>query len=289
MATTVLEKLKSVEAALLDITDSWHTEARMILCHVLNCQPIDLVLDPSKPIYDNDHRLIDSIVQKRLSRMPLQYCIGHQEFYGLTFEVDEHVLIPRPETEILVAFVHQTFANKAGNLLDIGVGSGAIVVTLAQKLDRFKCYGLDISKEALGVAMRNAVHHQVDERITFLHSNLFEALSGDAFGDFFDVIVSNPPYIPLEDQKGLEPEVVCHEPALALFGGVDGLDFYRTIIPEARNYLKEHGLLVFEAGHDQCEAIETLFRRHGYKDVGHFTDYHGIPRFIYGKKAPIGG
>ena len=285
----ILEKLKSVEVLLERVTDAWYYESRAILCHVLKCEPIVLVLDATEPLLDSHSNQIDEIVDKRLARVPLQYCLGYQDFYGLSFKVDENVLIPRPETELLVEFIVKRYEGKSGQLLDIGVGSGAIVVTLAKKLSAFNCIGVDISSQALNIALENAVLNKVDESITLLKSDVFEALSTEKFRGSFDVIVSNPPYIPKGEAKHLEPEVAVYEPALALYGGEDGLDFYRKIIPEAKLYLKVEGLLVFEAGHDQCEAIETLFTQEGYENVGHFEDYHGIPRFIYGRKAPIGG
>ena len=285
----ILEKLKSTEMLLEAITDAWHYESRAILCHVLKCEPITLVLDAMQALDDSRSSQIDEIVKKRLDRVPLQYCLGYQDFYGLSFKVDENVLIPRPETELLVEFIHHQYDGKSGRLLDIGVGSGAIVVTLAKKLSAFNCIGVDISPEALNMAMENAVLNNVGDRVTFLCSDVFEALSAETYLGSFDVIVSNPPYIPEGEAAHLEPEVAVFEPALALYGGEDGLDFYRRIIPEAKRYLKDEGLLVFEAGHDQCAAIEALFTQAGYESVGHFADYHGIPRFIYGRKAPIGG
>ena len=285
----ILEKLKSVEARLEVVTDSWHYESRAILCHVLKCEPINLVLDAMQTLETSQSNQIDDIVRRRLDRVPLQYCLGYQDFYGLSFKVDESVLIPRPETELLVEFIHRQYEGKSGRLLDIGVGSGAIVVTLAKELAEFVCFGVDISSQALNTAMENAKRNGVGDRITLLCSDVFEALSSESYLGFFDVIVSNPPYIPEGEAANLEPEVAVFEPTLALYGGDDGLDFYRRIIPEAKLFLKDEGLLVFEAGHDQCAAIEALFTQAGYENVGHFADYHGIPRFIYGRKAPIGG
>lgn len=282
---TLQEILKMTEAQLSAVTDSWHVESRMIFCHVLKCEPIDLIFLKSKVLTTDEVSQIQELVNQRLSRYPLQYSLGLQNFYGLDFSVDESVLIPRPETECLVTFLIDYAKNQSGKLLDIGVGSGAIVVSLATALPNFECVGIDISDAALKVAAVNGEKHGVSDQIRWIKSDLFEAIKGERF----DIIVSNPPYIPLGDVAVLEPEVYVHEPHIALFGGVDGLDLYRRIIPEALEHLNENGLLAFEAGHDQCEAIEALFKTSGYVEVDHFTDLNGIPRFIYGKKAPFGG
>jgi len=282
---TLYEILKRTEAELSTVTDSWHVEARRILCFVLKCEPIDLVFLKSKALSIEDVSQIQKLVALRRIRMPLQYSLGFQNFYGFDFIVNESVLIPRPETECLVAYILDVAKGKQGSLLDIGVGSGAIVVSLALKLPDFQFVGLDISQAALDISVMNGEKHEVSDRIRWLKSDLFEAL-GEAQ---FDIIVSNPPYIPIGDAPELEPEVLEHEPHLALFGGVDGLDFYRRIIPDALAHLNEGGLLAFEAGHNQCDAIKALFKASGYVAVGHFCDLSGIPRFIYGKKAPFGG
>jgi release factor glutamine methyltransferase len=285
MMQTILDVLKNTEEKLASVTDSWHVEARMILCHVLKCEPIDLVFLKSKELTTDEASQIQELVNRRLNRYPLQYSLGVQNFYGLDFIVNESVLIPRPETECLVDYLVDYAKGKSGKLLDIGVGSGAIIVSLSVKLPKFTCIGVDISEAALKVSEQNQLKHGLSDRITLLKSDLFDAIKGMTF----DVIVSNPPYIPMDDASGLEPEVVVHEPHIALFGGIDGLDFYRRIIPEALEHLNEGGLLAFEAGHDQCDAIKTLFKTAGYVEVNHFCDLNGIPRFIYGKKAPFGG
>lgn len=282
---TVHEILITIEKQLSTVTDSWHVEARMILCHVLKCEPIDLVFLKSKMMNTDDISQIQKLVEQRLRRYPLQYSLGLQNFYGLDFNVNESVLIPRPETECLVDYLIGYAKDKCGNLLDIGVGSGAIVVSLATKLKTFKFVGTDISEAALKVSKINGEIHGVSDSIRWVKSDLFESIKGE----LFDIIVSNPPYIPIGDASGLEPEVIVHEPHIALFGGEDGLDFYRRIIPEALEYLNDSGLLAFEAGHDQCEAIKSLFKASGFVEVDHFCDLNGIPRFIYGKKAPFGG
>lgn len=289
-----IEILRSTEKKLMTISPSYQVEAKALVCHVLNCQPIDLIIEGRQQVDADRIQVLESLIQKRLERVPLQYLLGVQAFYGLDFEVNDQVLIPRPETEVLVSTIikwveamqsssghqHQTL-----KILDIGVGSGAIVVALAKSLPDVMFSGSDISEAALHVAKSNAFRHGVDHRITWYHSDLFNEIPRE----LYDIIVSNPPYIPLSDKEKLEPEVHLNEPSQALFGGEDGLDLYRRMIPEAQVYLAEGGLLVFEAGHDQWEAIESLLIRNDYTEVGHFEDLNGIPRFIYGRKALTGG
>lgn len=287
---TLGELINHVELKLALVTPSWKAEARTIICHILGITPLDLVIERTKQVNASDIDKVMSIVEARQKRVPLQYSLTYQHFYGLDFHVDEHVLIPRPETEVLVEYVidqaKQIKGGQEGRILDIGVGSGAIVIALAAHLENYVFVGSDIDADTLSVAEQNAIVHGVSDRIKWIRSDLFENLAHD---EKFDMIVSNPPYIPESDKAGLEPEVVDYEPHLALFGGADGLDFYRRIIPEALPYLSDGGMVVFEAGHDQFLEIEDMFKANGYVDVGHFEDLAGIPRFIYGKKAPIGG
>ncbi len=286
---TLLDKQKDIEKKLGTVTKSWQYEAKTILCHVLDLEPIELVLSKNKMLSNDEVLKIDEMIKGRLERIPLQYLTNHQGFYGLDFYVDEHVLIPRPETEILVERVikyakviidEKAMDERQGlSILDIGVGSGAISIAIANQLDKCNVTGIDISENALNIAVVNAKTHGVENRIKFLKSDLFENVN-----ETYDIIVSNPPYIPVTDLATLEPEVAEYEPHLALFGGKDGLDFYRRLIPESSKFLKEGGVLFLEAGHNQFKAIETLFDLSGFREVDHFEDLNGIPRFIYGKR-----
>lgn len=280
---TLYGKQKEIENKLNNVTNAWVYEAKTILCHVLEMEPIELVLSKNKMLSNDEVEKIDEMIKGRLQRIPLQYLTKNQGFYGLDFYVDEHVLIPRPETEVLVEKVlkyAKTLNSKEElTILDIGVGSGAISIAIAKRLDKGHVTGIDISEQALNVAVVNAKTHGVEDKVTFFKSDLFENVT-----KCYDIIVSNPPYIPVPDLSTLEPEVADHEPHLALFGGEDGLDFYRRLIPEAVVFLNESGILFLEAGHDQFEAIEKLFEISGFKEVNHFEDLNGIPRFIYGKR-----
>lgn len=276
---------KWAEETLEKVTPSYVAEARTLLCHVLKCTPLDLVLNKSNLVDVERHTKVKQFIEARLDRVPIQYLTGTAGFYGLDFFVDQRVLIPRPETESLVEFILKQASGKSGRILDIGVGSGAIAVTLATKLDKYEIVGCDVDASALEVARANGIHHGVDDKIKWIESDLFANLENEVF----DVIVSNPPYIPMTEAIELEPEVIDNEPHLALFAENDGLDFYCRIIPEAIDHLVVGGMLAFEAGHDQCEAIQLLFLENGYVEIGYFADLNGVPRFIHGKKAPIGG
>lgn len=276
---------KEVEQRLSLVTDSWKQESRTILCHVLKCEPIDLVLSKDNALKTQEVTAIRELLDLRIRRVPLQYGLGYQHFYGLEFKVNASVLIPRPETECLVEFVIKKVGNATLKILDVGVGSGAIVVTLAHYLKSCTFVGSDISDDALIVAKENARLNGVGNRISWIMSDLFSQMGDERF----DMIVSNPPYIPKCDADSLAPEVYDFEPHLALFGGEDGLDLYRRLIPEAKAYLEPNGWLILEAGHDQKEAILSIFSANGYVHVGAFSDLSEVPRFIYGKKAPTEG
>lgn len=278
-----LRELQSrLEKVLVKVTDSWAYEAKTILLFVLEISPVDLIMDKEKEVPKEKVELAEAIVVRRIANEPLQYILGKQAFMGLDFSVDDSVLIPRPETEVLVAWVLEHIKPmKNPKVLDVGTGSGAIAISIAYLNTWTNVYASDISTSAIEKAKQNAVLNHVSGKIRFVESNLFV----DVAERDFDLIVSNPPYIPADEVNDLQNEVALYEPHLALFGGEDGLDFYKRIIPEALSYLKDGGILVFEAGHDQAEAIEAMLVSAGYEDVNHFSDLCGIPRFIYGKKA----
>lgn len=280
-----IDMQKEVEQQLSGVTDSWKQESRAILCHVLKCEPIELVLSKDKPIHDAEISAIRNLLALRMKRVPLQYGLGYQHFYSLDFKVNASVLIPRPETECLVEFVIKKVGNAPLKILDVGVGSGAIVVTLAHYLKTCTFVASDISEEALVVAKENALMNGVTSRISWVQSDLLDQMCDERF----DMIVSNPPYVPRCDAESLAPEVYDFEPHLALFGGEDGLDLYRRLIPDAKAFLKPGGWLVLEAGHDQKEAILSFFYESGYVQTDTFNDLNEVPRFIYGKKAPMEG
>ena len=225
------------------------------------------------------HEQYEQAIAKRALRIPVQQITGRQEFCGLEFLVNEHVLIPRQDTECLVEEVLKK-VKPGDHILDVCTGSGCIIISV-QKLmkDQCICQATDISDQALEVAKRNAEHLQAE--VLFWQGDLFEAIEGR-----FDCIVSNPPYIESEVIQGLEPEVREHEPMLALDGKEDGLYFYRKIIKEAVNYLQPEGWLLFEIGYLQGEAVSALMAEHGYREVTVKKDLAGLDRIVMGQYRP---
>ena len=221
-------------------------------------------------------RKIMEAVEKRLQHIPLAYIFGKTNFYGYDLEVNENVLIPRLDTEILIEKLKNDVIsqNKEVSILDIGTGSGAIAIVI-QKETGAKVTAVDVSKAALDVAIKNAENN--DAKIEFIHSNVFENVSGK-----FDYIVSNPPYIETEVVKGLDKEVVDNEPILALDGGEDGLDFYREIVKKAPNFLNEGGKLYFEIGYNQAGAVSGLMKDK-FKNIQVFKDYGDNDRVVSGE------
>jgi release factor glutamine methyltransferase len=220
------------------------------------------------------------IVGRRLAGEPIQYITGSAEFYGLPFAVAPGVLIPRPETEHLVEEVLRLAAQfPAPRIADIGTGSGAIAVALAHSLQQAQITATDLSEQALGIARKNALHNGVLNRIEFLEGDLFAPLAGQRF----DIVASNPPYVPLADSPSLSVEVREFEPHSALFAGEDGLDLYRRLIPAAREHLVPGGWLVLEIGYGQRPAIQQLLTQSGYGEIHFVPDYQRISRVACGR------
>ncbi len=222
----------------------------------------------------------------RSQGVPLQYILGETEFFGLTFQVDERVLIPRPETEILVEMVLKSAAGQM-KILDIGTGSGCIVVSLAKFLPEAQIDALDLSLEALSLAKENALMNSADKNINFIQSDLFSVFKKNNLNNRlrnYDIIISNPPYIRSGDINGLQKEL-AYEPRMALDGGEDGLDFYRRIIAEAGNFLNKEGLLFLEIGFGQRENIEKIASLSNDFILDEIIkDYSGIERVMIMRK-----
>ena len=246
---------------------------------------LEYVTEITRAVYFMDmHRVLSGeeeaeyrkVVGVRAKHVPLQHIIGVQEFMGLSFCVNEHVLVPRQDTEVLVENVLQML-RPGMHVLDMCTGSGCILISLL-KLCGFSDIsgvGVDVSEEALEVACKNAENLGVD--VTFLHSDLFSEVK-----DKYDVIMSNPPYIRTAVIEELKEEVKFHDPFIALDGKADGLYFYRRIVDESTNYLKKCGKLYFEIGHDQGEDVSRLMREAGFSDVTVKKDLAGLDRVVLG-------
>ena len=231
-------------------------KSRLIMQFVLNKPREYLVVYDKEKLTLRQEVNYFKAIKKLCNGIPIQHITNRKEFMKMTFFVDENVLIPRPDTEILVEEVIK-IAKKinARKILDLCTGSGAIAISLAKYIDKSNITAVDISDKALNVAKLNAKNNEVEDRITFVESDLFKNLKKEKY----DIIVSNPPYIKKEVLKKLDKEVQ-KEPKLALDGGYDGLDFYRKIIKNADEYLKFNGYLCFEIGYDQKEDVENLLK-----------------------------
>jgi len=255
-------------------------EAELVLTHVLHCDRLSLYLDKDRELGKDKSALVSSILKRRQTCEPLQYILGSTEFMGLKFMVDKRSLIPRPETEILVekaikiAAKAARSAGKQPEILDIGTGSGCIAISLAKNIKDCRITAVDISPEALELAEQNADLHQA--QIEFIQSDLFSSLEGRSF----DLIISNPPYIPTPELKGLAREI-SFEPVLALDGGRDGLDFYRRMISQAHRYLNEGGFLLMEIGFGQAGRIENMLKKSGkFEIIEKVKDYNSLERVM---------
>ena len=235
------------------------------------------------PSTDGRTREYSDAVLARASRVPLQYLTGKQDFMGLTFQVDERVLIPRQDTETLAELVLRENPEKNIRLLDLCTGSGCLAVSLAVLGGYEEVDAGDISPDALEVAEENG--RRLGGNVHFVESDLFSALDP---GKAYDVIVSNPPYIPTEVIEGLEPEVRDYEPRMALDGSGDGLAFYRRLAAESPSHLKPGGRLYLEIGWDQGESVEALLRENGFEDIEVVRDDAGNCRVVRGKRPGAG-
>ena len=257
--------------ALLAELSTARRDAELLLMRVLGCDRTFLLTHPEAPLTPEQIAVYESWIARRARHEPVQYIVGEQEFFGLTFRVTSDVLIPRPETEHLVeAALERADRDASLRIADIGTGSGAIPVALAHALPNAQITALDISAAALAVARGNAELHHVSGRIRFVESDLLAAVAGERF----DMIVSNPPYV--EESEELEAQVRDYEPASALFAGREGLDVYQRLIPQAQAALKPGGWLLLEIGHGQQDSLAQLLT--GWSDVSFIDDLQGIPR-----------
>ena len=232
-------------------------ESHLIVRHYLKMEAIDLVLQKNEEITQLQQNKILTAARRRIKGEPLQYILGCQEFMGLEFKVSRDVLIPRPDTEILVEYILEKYSQRGMMALDIGTGSGCIAVSLACCNRRAYVKAVDISGSALDIARFNADSHGVSGRVSFMRADAF---SLDIKGRF-DVIVSNPPYIETDVIPTLDSVVKDYEPLRALDGGADGLMFYRTITEKAPSLLNDSGMLAFEIGYNQAEAVTSLMEK----------------------------
>lgn len=253
--------------------DAWY-----LLAHVFGINRADFLIGGQDECPEDKALIYKGLVEKRAARIPLQYITGVQEFMGLEFKVNENVLIPRQDTEILVEEVLKICKGKT--VLDLCTGSGCIILSLAKLGKLKKAVGVDISEKALQVAKINADKLGVD--VTLIYSDLFEKIEGK-----YDIIVSNPPYIKSQEILSLMPEVRDHEPKLALDAGDDGLIFYRRIIKDIKGFINPGGYVFFEIGYDQGENVKEMLIKAGFTDIFIKKDFSGLDRVVCAKAVHI--
>ncbi len=264
--------------------DSPVIDARLLLEAAADASRMDIVTDPYRELTAEQVATLDGYVERRLRREPVAHILGRKGFWKVMLSVNNQVLTPRPDTEVIVDLVlKRTTEHQAFNLLDLGVGSGAIILSILAERPAAKGLGIDISSEALAVARENAANLDLNQQVALLRGDW----TGGLADENFDIVVSNPPYIATDEIEMLEPEVRDHEPRLALDGGADGLDPYRILAPEILRVLKPGGLFAVEIGHTQSKDVEALFEAAGGLEVWTIKDLSDRDRVVTGLKKPL--
>ena len=260
-------------------------DARLLLEHICHTNRNTLLVYGDRQVSEDEEQEYRNSIQKRKQHIPLQHITGVQEFMGLEFQVNEHVLIPRQDTETLVEEVMR-YRQDGDRILDMCTGSGCILLSLLHYSNHCTGVGVDISPPALQVARENGKRMAEISRPIQWEENTAVFMESDLFSQVpkekFDIIVSNPPYIASAVIPTLMEEVKIYEPISALDGKEDGLFFYRKIVTESREYLKKEGMLFFEIGHDQAQAVSSLMQENGFSDVTVVKDLAGLDRVVYG-------
>ncbi len=261
---------------------SGRLDAEVLLAHALNVDRLYLYMNLDRPLLPAEREMYRSLVRRRGRREPVALIVGTKEFWSIPIHTSPGILIPRPETEILVEVILEEIAGRdSPAILEIGTGSGAVAVAVARERPAARILATDVDPDALSTAAGNAKRAGVLESLTFLASDLFSAIRPDSR---FDVICSNPPYVPSQIIRTLEPEIVGFEPHRALDGGPDGLDVIRCLVSEAKNFLAPEGALILEIGEDQEAPARQIMSTGGlFRTIKVFRDLAGKPRVVKGK------
>jgi len=279
---TVLESINlSTEFLKNKGVESPRINAELLLAKILNCKRLDLYLSFDRPLSDSETNQYREFIRRRSKFEPLQYIIGEVEFYGLDFKVNNTVLIPRPETEILVEKIIEENKEKPGiKILDIGTGSGIIAICLAKYLVDPRIIAIDLSEDTISVAKENAVLNSVENLIDFEIKDILK----DEINDYgFDLIVSNPPYISSEEFPTLQQELRIYEPKVALTDESDGLSFYRTITSIGNKILNKNGKIYFEVAQNQANKVRMILESGDFFNINFQKDYLNIERVVSGE------
>ena len=262
--------------------ESPRINAELLLAHILNCKKLNLYLSFEKPLTEEELAKYRVLLKRRSKFEPLQYIIGKVEFYGIDFKVNSSVLIPRQETEILIETIIEQYKIYDNlKILDIGTGSGNIAISLAKNLDNSFVTAIDISEDALKTAYENALLNSINDKTEFIK---LDFLKEEFKGKDYDVVVSNPPYISMEEFETLSPELKEYEPQIALTDYYSGLMFYEIISQKSNYLLKLGGKLFFEIGKGQLSNVAEIMRNNNYQNITVIKDYLNIERVISGEK-----
>lgn len=264
-------------------------EAELLLAYVLELRKEDIIIYPDRELTDPQEIKFQQLVERRCRKEPLAYIIGHREFWSMEFQVNSKVLIPRPETEEIIERLLNLAEDKTNEkvirILDVGTGSGILAIVAASEFSKSRITAVDNSDDALEIAKKNALQHQVADRIKFFKMDLMRDWTLPE-NDLYDTILSNPPYIPSRELEQLMPDVRDYEPREALDGGPDGLDCYRSIVEKAFPYLKPGGHLIFEVGDDQAGSVQQSLQTHGGWDaINIVQDLSGRDRVVSARRT----
>ena len=254
-------------------------DARLLISHVVPVTEIDFALNRALEITSEQLKAIEALVLKREKRIPMSQIFGEKEFWSLNFKVTKDTLSPRPDSETLIEVAIKEIEDKETplSILDLGTGSGCLLLTLLSELKKSTGFGVDISAKALEVASTNAINLNLDNRAKFIKSNWFENLSEN---DQFDIIISNPPYIGSAEKPDLSPETIEHEPHRALFSGEKGLDDYKKIAAGISYFMNEDAFIILEIGYKQAASVRDIFSEAGFKKIHTFHDLGGRDRCL---------
>lgn len=278
---TLKDALEYGRSEIAGSSETPYLDSQLILCHLIDKDKTYLFLHSDDQLDEEVWNVFCEYIKRRKRYEPVQYIINSQEFMGLEFYVDKDVLIPRPDTEILIEEILK-IANKDSKILDIGTGSGAITISLAKMIKNSFVDSVDISDKAIDVAKRNAESLGVCDRVNFINRSIFDDDILSLLG-MYDMVVSNPPYIPKEEMQELKSNVVDYEPYNALYGGDDGLVFYRHIVEISDKILKDKGIIAFECGYNQAKEIEGIMTEKGcFEGIKIVKDLSGLDRVVIG-------
>ena len=255
--------------------NSWKLDSEILLAKILKKNREEMLVNLDQKVTPKIIKSFDKLIARRSSKEPIAYILKKKEFWSKNFYVDKNTLIPRPETELMVEKIVSIFKNKDIQILDIGTGTGCILLSILSELKQSRGIGVDISQRAIRIAIKNSIKHKLCHKVKFYKKSLTEV-----YDSKFDLIVSNPPYIKKKDIKNLEDDIKKFEPKLALDGGNDGLDVIRKVIYKSRSILKLNGMLALEIGNEQFKKVSKILRDNGFKSKFLVKDYKDNIRCI---------